>query len=63
MRFVADADLQGMILEDIENLYLKRGELEAHLQNLDLINKLRNEQSALLETEAYRSHYLRPKLK
>ncbi len=59
MRFVAETDLQTKLLEDIQDLYLKRGELEAYIRNVDLVNKLRIEKSALLEIEAYRAQYWR----
>jgi hypothetical protein len=60
MRRVADADLQIKLLEEIQHLYLKRGELETHIRNIDLVNKLRIEKGALLDIEVYRAQHFRP---
>jgi hypothetical protein len=60
MRFAADIGLQAKILEDIEDLYLKRRDLEDRIRNVDWLNKLRIEKGALLDIEAYRADHLRP---
>lgn len=60
MRFAADIGLQAKILEDIEDLYLKRRDLEDRIRNVDWLNKLRIEKGALLDIEAYRANHLRP---
>jgi hypothetical protein len=60
MRSAAEIDLQPKVLDDIEDLYLKRRELEARIRNVDLLNQLRIEKSALLDIEAYRAEDLRP---
>jgi hypothetical protein len=63
MRSAAEIDLQPKVLDDIEDLYLKRRELEARIRNVDLLNQLRIEKSALLDIEAYRAEDLRPDCK
>ena len=60
MRFAAEIDLQPTVLEDIEDLHVKLKELESRIKDIDGLNKLRIEKSALLDIEAYRAHYLRP---
>jgi hypothetical protein len=60
MRSAAEIDLQPKVLDNIEDLYLKRRELEARIRNVDLLNQLRIEKSALLDIEAYRAEDLRP---
>lgn len=60
MRFAAEIGLQAKILEDIEDLYLKRRDLEDRIRNVDWLNKLRIEKGALLDIEAYRANHLRP---
>ena len=63
MRSAAEIDLQPKVLDDIEDLYLKRRELEARIRNVELLNQLRIEKSALREIEAYRAEDLRPDCK
>ena len=58
MRFAAEVDLQPRVLEEIEDLYLKLKELESRIRDVDWLNKLRIEKSALLDIEAYRAHHL-----
>ena len=60
MRFAAEIGLQAKILEDIEDLYLKRRDLEDRIRNVDWLNKLRIEKGALLDIEAYRANHMRP---
>lgn len=60
MRSAAEIDLEPKVLDDIKDLYLKRRELEARIRNVDLLNQLRIEKSALLDIEAYRDEDLRP---
>jgi hypothetical protein len=60
MRFAAEIGLQAKILEDIEDLYLKRRDLEDRIRNVDWLNKLRIEKGALLDIEAYRADHLCP---
>jgi hypothetical protein len=60
MRFAAEVGLQAKILEDIEDLYLKRRDLEDRIRNVDWLNKLRIEKGALLDIEAYRADRLCP---
>jgi hypothetical protein len=60
MRFAAEVGLQAKILEDIEDLYLKRRDLEDRIRNVDWLNKLRIEKGALLDIEAYRADHLCP---
>ena len=60
MRFAAEIDIQPRVLEDIEDLYLKLKELESRIRDVDWLNKIRIEKSALLEIEAYRAYQLRP---
>jgi hypothetical protein len=55
MRSAAEIDLQPKILDDIEDLYLKRRELEVSIKNVDLLNDLRIEKGAQLDIEAYRA--------
>ena len=63
MRSAAEIELEPKVLDDIEDLYLKRRELEARIRNVDLLNQLRIEKGALLEIEAYRADDLRPDCK
>jgi hypothetical protein len=63
MRFAAEIGLKAKILEDIEDLYLKRRDLEDRIRNVDWLNKLRIEKGALLDIEAYRADHLRPDCK
>ena len=60
MRFAAEIDIQPRVLEDIEDLYLKLNELESRIRDVDWLNKLRIEKSALLDIEAYKAHHLSP---
>ena len=63
MRSAAEIDLQPKVLDDIEDLYQKRRELEASIRNVDLLNELRIEKGAQLDIEAYKSDDLRPDCK
>jgi hypothetical protein len=63
MRFAIEIGLQAKVLEDIEDLYLKRRELEDRIKNVDWLNKLRIEKGALLDIEAYKADHLRPDCK
>ena len=58
MRFAAEIGLQAKILEEIEDLYLKRRELEDRIRNVDWLHKLRIEKGALLDIEAYKADRL-----
>ena len=63
MRSAAEIDLRPKVLDDIEDLHLKRRELEAGIRNVDLLNELRSEKGAQLDIEAYRGDDLRPNFK
>ena len=58
MRFAAEIDLQPRAPDDIDDLYLKLKELESRIRDVDWLNKLRIEKSALLDIEAYRANHL-----
>ena len=45
IRSAAEIDLQPKVLDDIEDLYLKRRELEDRIRNVDLLNQLRIEKA------------------
>jgi hypothetical protein len=63
MRSAAEIDLQPKVLDDIEDLYVKRKELEASIRNVDLLNELRIKKGAQLDIEAYRADDVRPDCK
>jgi hypothetical protein len=63
MRSAAEIHLRPKVLDDIEDLHLKRRELEAGIRNVDLLNDLRSEKGAQLDIEAYRGDDLRPNFK
>ena len=63
MRSAAEIDLLPEVLDDIEDLHLKRRELEAAIRNVDLLNNLLSQKGAQLEIEAYRADDLRPNFK
>ena len=60
MKSAAEIDLQPEVLNNIEDLHLKRRELEASIRNVDLVNELRSERGAQLDIEAYRADDLWP---
>ena len=62
MSFFADATLQGKLLKDIQDLYIKRRKLEAHIRQLDALSLYRIEKAALQEIKAYRARLSRPQL-
>ncbi len=53
MRIFADTQLQAKLLKDMQDLYLKRSELEAHIKNIDAVSSRRIEKAALLDIHAY----------
>ena len=59
MKFAAEIDLQPRAPDDIDDLHLKLKELESRIRDVDGLNKLRIEKSALLDIEAYRENHLR----
>jgi hypothetical protein len=59
MRFAAEIDLEPKVVDNIEDLYLKRRELEDRMRSIDWLHKLRSERGALIEIEAYRADRLR----
>lgn len=55
MRTFADTELQARLLQEIRELYEKRGKLEAGIRAVDAATKLRIEQEALLDIAAYKA--------
>lgn len=51
----ADKELQAKLLREIQELYEKRGKLEADIRAVDAQSKLRMEKGALTEIDTYRS--------
>jgi hypothetical protein len=62
MSFFADSTLQAKILKDIQDLYRKRTELEAHIRRIDALTLYRVQKGALREIDAYRAKISRPQL-
>ena len=62
MSFFADANLQAKLLKDIQDLYRKRTELEAHIRNLDALVLYRINKAALREIAAYKANASRSQL-
>jgi hypothetical protein len=50
-----DKELQGRLLREIQELYEKRGKIEADIRALEAKSKLRIEKAALQEIDAYKS--------
>ena len=55
MRTLADMELQARLLQEIRELYEKRGKLEAGIRAVDAATKLRIEKEALLDIAAYKA--------
>ena len=62
MNFFVDDDLKAKLLKDIQELYTKRIQLEAHIRRLDTLSLYRIEKGALREIDAYRAKLSRPQL-
>ena len=50
----ADKELQAKLLREIQELYEKRGKLEADIKALEARSKLRMEKAALSDIDSYR---------
>lgn len=59
MRMFADTQLQAKLLKDMQDLYVKRSELEAHIRNIDAVSSRRIEKAALSDIDAYTELHLR----
>jgi hypothetical protein len=59
MRIFADTQLQAKLLKDMQDLYVKRSELEAHIRNIDAVSSRRIETAARLDIHAYTELHLR----
>ena len=59
MRMFADTQLQAKLLKDMQDLYVKRGELEDHIRNIDAVSSRRIEKAALSDIDAYTALHLR----
>jgi hypothetical protein len=59
MRILADTQLQAKLLKDMQDLYVKRSELEAHIRNIDAVSSRRMEKAALSDIDAYTEFHLR----
>jgi hypothetical protein len=55
MRTFADKETQAKLLRDIQELYERRGKLEADIRTVDALTKLRIEKAAMRDIDAYRS--------
>ena len=61
MLMFADKEVQARLLREIQELYEKRGKLEADIRAVDAVSKLRMEKAALEDIDAYKNlHRLRP---
>jgi hypothetical protein len=59
MKMFADTQLQAKLLKDMQDLYVKRSELEAHIRTIDAISGGRIEKAALLDIIAYAELHVR----
>ena len=59
MLMFADKEVQARLLREIQELYEKRGKLEADIRAVDAVSKLRMEKAALQDINAYKNR-LRP---
>ena len=55
----ADTQLQAKLLKDMQDLYVKRSELEAHIKHIDAVSGRRIEKAALLDIVAYAELHVR----
>jgi hypothetical protein len=55
MSFFADPTRQAKLLKDIQDLYIKRTQLEVHIRNLDALVLFRSNKAALREIAAYQA--------
>jgi hypothetical protein len=51
----ADKEVQARLLREIQELYEKRGQIEADIRALEAKSKLRIEKAALQEIDAYKN--------
>ena len=58
MRIFADTQLQAKLLKDMQDLYVKRSELEAHIRNIDAVSSRRIETAARFDIHAYAELHL-----
>ena len=58
MRMFADAQLQAKLVKDMQDLYVKRSELEAHIRNIEAVSSWRIEKAALLDIDAFTELHL-----
>ena len=59
MKLFADTQLQAKLLKDMQDLYVKRSQLEAHIRNIDAVSSRRIEKAALSDINAYTELHLR----
>ena len=57
MRMFADTQLQAKLVKDMQDLYVKRSELEAHIRNI-AVSSWRIEKAALLDIDAFTELHL-----
>ncbi|MPZ78225.1 MAG: hypothetical protein GEU77_17075 [Deltaproteobacteria bacterium] len=55
MLMFADKEVQARLLKEIQELYEKRGKLEADISAVDAVSKLRMEKAALQDIDAYKN--------
>ena len=63
MRTLADTELQAQIFAEIQKLNGKRRKLEEDIRAVDVANRLRVEQAALRDIDAYRNLQQRLRLR
>ena len=55
MRTFVDKETQAKLLREVQELYERRGKLEADIRTVDALTKLRIEKAARRDIDAYRS--------